>query len=308
MSNQSNCLCCDIVIVTFNSENFIEACLHSIIEAEEYIVNKIVVVDNNSTDSTLNILNKCETRIKNLEIIQNKSNRGYSVANNQGLELCSSKYVVFLNPDSRINHFSITHLINSIEDIDDAYIAGPKIISNKGRVRISFGSEPTVLSLIGEFLNGRRILSLVQNKNRMKKNPSQVDWVSGTCLLASRSCIHDLGGFDENYFMYSEDVDLCLRAKQHGWNTIYVPESVVTHIGGMSRESNLKGALVANFNSRLYFAYKFWGRTRCIIVRLLLIIIALGRMLVHFGLSWKNERDWELTKGFAITLWSMLRG
>jgi N-acetylglucosaminyl-diphospho-decaprenol L-rhamnosyltransferase len=221
----------DVVIVTFNSERHIQACLESLPSNRR--VSSVVVVDNKSTDNTLGIVTE---KFPQVRVVQTGANIGFGSAANRGLAVDQdSEYVCILNPDTVVDPGAIDVLSKFLDDQKQVAIVGPQVRNLDGTVYPSARSFPKPLTALGHSLLGvfweRNPLS---NRYRTTDLASP-DWVSGTAMLARRAALDQVSGFDERYFMYVEDLDLCWRLRQARWHIGYCPEAVVTHeIGGSS--------------------------------------------------------------------------
>ena len=227
-----------IIIVSYRSQEDIIACLGSLGEARTQA--QVIVVDNASRDGTSDAIRRSFPEVSLLSM---PKNMGFAVACNRGIRASTSRYCLFLNPDVRLSLDALVDLIRFAEKNPQVGIVGPRVLNQDGRtVQISYRSFPTIGTL---FFHQHSLLNRVFPNNPWRRKylligqdlsePRPVDWVSGCCMLARREVLDGLDGFDERFFMYSEDVDLCLRAKQAGWQTCYDPRACVTHlIGGSS--------------------------------------------------------------------------
>lgn len=229
-----------IIIVSYNSEKFIEKCLRSVVSAARGINAEIWVVDNASTDSSLEILDRWRAQIN---LIRNSVNGGFSKAINQGIKAASGRYCLWLNPDSEILEGNLAGMIAYFEAHPAAGIAGLQILNPDRSLQLSsraFPSYQTALfnrySLLTRLFPNNPISKKYLQTDRAHEEIRQTDWVSGAALFHRRDLALKLGGLDENFFMYCEDVDFCLRAHREGFKIIYDPGvKVLHHIGGSSR-------------------------------------------------------------------------
>lgn len=227
-----------IVIVSYQSRGDLGRCLSSLRECG--LARQVLVIDNASQDGSRDLVDTCFPEVR---LICLPGNFGFAKACNVGVDASSGKYCLFVNPDAHLSRSTVQELIRIAEENPRVGLVGPRVFDEDGRtVQLSCRSFPTIGSL---FFHRFSILNLLFPGNRWRhryllldrdlSEPTQVDWVSGCCILARRDMLKDLGGFDERFFMYSEDVDLCLRARQAGWATYYVPSACITHrIGGSS--------------------------------------------------------------------------
>lgn len=223
----------DVVIVTFNSGHVIAGLLDSLPQAMDGLPYRTVVVDNGSSDDTVRLLrNRAE-----VHVIES-TNRGYAAGINLGTAaLRGTGPILVLNPDVRLSPRSVRPLVRAISGTPGIGIAAPRVLDPDGSLFLSLRREPTLARALGLGRTGHRCLSeRVDDRNEYDREQF-VDWALGATLLVSRECFEVLHGWDETFFLYSEETDFCLRARDAGLRTLYVPSSVVTHIGGQSGQS-----------------------------------------------------------------------
>jgi len=198
-----------VVVVTHNSEKNIEHCLNSLKG------QNVIVVDNNSKDDTIT-----KAIQFNVKIIQNKSNLGYGKAANQAIKQSNSKYILLLNPDVIINNKEINKMLKFLKTHKDCDIVGPMLVDKNNNNLHSCRRFPTLKSIAGRRLN---VFNKDVNYHLMSdynhKQTKKVDWVSGACIMFKRNL-----KFDERFFLYFEDVDLCRNRSVY-----YLPAAVAYH-------------------------------------------------------------------------------
>ncbi|MEM4214991.1 MAG: glycosyltransferase family 2 protein [Candidatus Pacearchaeota archaeon] len=232
-----------IVIVTYNPKNFFEKCIESIFSSS-FKSFEIIVIDNNSKIS--NSLNKVLLKYPKIKFIQNKKNVGFAKANNQGIKLARGKYILILNPDVILKKDTLLKSVNFMKKNKQARIMGCKLknkINNK--IEDSARKFPTLKELFF-----RRFLFKKSCDYPLMKisKPIQVDWVCGGFLFMRNKYL-----FDENYFLYFEDVDLCRRVG----NVFYNPNIEAIHTPQRKSKKNLKLFLI-HLKSMIYY-FKKWG-------------------------------------------------
>ncbi|MFA6598871.1 MAG: glycosyltransferase family 2 protein [Ignavibacteriaceae bacterium] len=223
-----------IVIVTYNSADIIAETLRSIINNLVNIEYEIIIVDNNSSDNTLELLANFKNTL--ITIIKNKHNVGFAKANNIAFKKCHGNYILILNPDIIFKiKTDLNILINKLDRNVNAAIAAPKLIYENGLTQESARNFPSPLGIIIRGFNlekyfvkykfYKKFLLLDSNENHVR----EVDWVIGAFILIKKDLLMKFNYFDEKYFMYYEDADLCLRLLKNGYKTLYVPTISITH-------------------------------------------------------------------------------
>jgi GT2 family glycosyltransferase len=234
------------IVVTFNSERIVADCLSSLRAAAPDM--PIVVVDNASHDRTADIVGRHPSSAR---LVPTGVNGGYAAAINIGARhAAGAAALLVVNPDVRVERSAIAHLRDALTSPGTG-IAVPRILEPDGATAHSLRRRPTLLRAWGEaLLGGHRagrlgLGEIVCGAGRYAR-PGVVDTPSGAAMLVDRRCHDALGGWDESYFLYSEETDLCRRAGELGWATRYEPTAVVTHIGGHGERTALRALMVDN--------------------------------------------------------------
>ena len=232
-----------IIIVTFNSEKYIGECIHSIIESKISKSNyTILVVDNHSKDNTVVKVKSYAKKFQNILIIENKCNVGFAKAVNAGVRyLESSEYFLLLNPDTICDSTTIKELLNCAKK-NKAGIVGGNTFDNKGVQSGSYFRLPNLMVGIFDFTNLRKAFPsdywhkyfYYQNSDLSKLSDFPVEVVTGGFMLIAKETIDKIGLLDERYFMYLEDVDYCLRAREQRIKIVHSNKSKIIHFSGRS--------------------------------------------------------------------------
>lgn len=218
-----------VAVVTWNAADHVARALAALPPDME-----LIVVDNASTDATVDIV---QSVAPHAVILRNSANVGFAAAVNQAVRAARpGEYLLLLNPDATVDARSIGELVARCDAEPDVAVASAVVVDARGRPeRTAGGSEPTLLGVACHELGlsslaGRRALyrsgSLTETQDR--------DWVAGTCMLMRRRALEEVGGFDEAYFLYAEDIDWCRRAREAGWRVTVVHGAVATHDGSRS--------------------------------------------------------------------------
>jgi N-acetylglucosaminyl-diphospho-decaprenol L-rhamnosyltransferase len=236
-----------IVIVTYNSRALIGGLLDSIPGALAGATAEIVVVDNDSRDGTAAYVAERD----DCTLIRS-SNVGYAAGINRGvMESQRAGAILALNPDIILRPGSIPPMLRALRR-EGTGIVAPQVRNGEGDLSLSLRREPSLLRSLGLTATRFGAFSEHINKRSLYAAPCIVDWALGAAILMSRECYTQLGGWDETYFLYSEETDLCLRARDKGFLTAYEPSSVVVHIGGQSGQDRRTHSMRCINRVRLY--------------------------------------------------------
>jgi GT2 family glycosyltransferase len=254
-----------IILVNFNTKNLLQQCLRSIYASKFLDEFEVIVVDNNSNDSSLDMVNNNFTQVK---IIKNKKNVGFGRANNQGAKVAKGKWLLFLNSDTVVMpnalHLSLEAAKTLTQNRNKPIVLGCKLLNRDHSTQPSAGYFPTLRRVVAQmfFIDDlpliNRFLKPYQQTNvRFYEKKHEVDWVTGAFLLLPKTIFQDVQGFDESIFMYGEEVDLCYRLKQRGAEVFYMPEPVVFHYKGASSRDGFAAAVAGEYKglSTLYQKY-----------------------------------------------------
>ena len=271
------------VIVNYNAGSHLVGCVRSL-RAEG--VSRIVVVDNDSRDGSVDALLAADSGVT---VVRTGANLGFGTAVNRGAALVDAEFILVLNPDTVVEPGMLKALVASIEADPSVGIIGPLIETPGGELYPSARTFPTMADAVGH-----AFLGLVYPNNRFTRRyrmldwdhaaARRVDWVSGSCFLARQTCFRGIGGFDEDFFMYLEDVDLCWRARKAGWEVAYEPAARVMHVQGVSTDLHPYRMITEHHRSLL----RYWWRTTPRSHRLLLPIVAVG-LMIRLVLAWTHR-------------------
>ncbi len=250
----------DIIIVNYNSTDYLVGCLESVLRSLDGIPAKIHVQDNASSDGVENIKDK----FPQVLLVQNKKNIGFAAAVNKAWVLGDNPFVVLLNPDTIVSENFFKTSLSFMKTHPSVGIMGPKVLEKGGRLQNSARSFPTLLTA---FFGRTSILTrLFPNNSITLKNlpclasdgstPMEVDWVSGACMVVNRKAADRIGGLDERFFLYWEDADWCRRMWESRQKVIYYPKASVYHFTGASSQRELLKSVVEFHKSVFRFIEK----------------------------------------------------
>jgi len=263
-----------IIILTYNSSKYIDSLLQGLIEKFKKPINEkqieIIVADNASLDDTIIRAEKYNNHIR---VINNGGNFGFAKGNNLAVKKANGEFIAFLNPDAEFKSGDIFELLEKFNDARVGVVGG-KIVDYDGKRELSCGRFYFALNSL--------ILSVgLEEKLRLRFSPKkdrQVDFVSGAFLVIRRSLFEKLNGFDENYFMYIEDSDLCYRVKMAGFRVEFCDKATIRHMGQGS--SNRTFAIVNIYKGLIYFNKKYGTPFSYQFVRIMLLAKALLLVLI----------------------------
>jgi len=231
-----------IIIVNYNGAAFLENCIQSIEKTCQGFDYEIIIVDNNSSDNSIEII---ENQFDNISLIKSETNLGFAAGNNIGVKNSKGDYILLLNNDTVLldNIYPAIELLKNNQNIG---VVGIKMLDDKKMYRQSAGFFPSPMKLLklkSMLLNTHGFL----DGNFDKSNSYfDVDWIEASFLLTSRNLYDEVNGMDETFFMYAEDIDFCKRLISLGKKTVYLPELSYIHFGGFNSKRNelLKKGLI----------------------------------------------------------------
>lgn len=256
-----------IIVLSFNTKTLTVKCIKSLanqykkfLDADEI---EIILTDNASADGTVDEIERL--KISNLKIVQNQENYGFSKGNNEGAKNANGKYILFLNTDTEVRDSGFLGMTKFLSENPKVGILGGKLLNPDGSTQPSSGKFYTMSNLILMLLGLERFGLLRESPRNVKR----VDWISGACFMIRKDLFKRLSGFDENFFMYIEDMELCFRAKNKGLATYFYPDVKVFHkeLGSSNREF----AVNQIYRGLLYFYRKHKSLWQFFVVKFLLI-------------------------------------
>ena len=253
------------IIVDYNAFVPLQRLMDTIWEKTKDISYEIIIVDN-SKDTKKSFFQKNYPDIK---YILNNKNLGFSKAANIGINNSAGRYILLLNPDTRLKNNMALLLAQFLDHHPNVGIVGGKILNDDGSLQFSCRSFPSYKTA---FFNRYSLLTRIFPKNRYSTeyiNPinsynesAEVDWLSGSGMMVRKQALETVGLFDENFFMYCEDVDICHRMKLLGWKVVYYPESVIYHSIGKSSAQNKIKAVIERHKSMWTYYKKYFNRRK----------------------------------------------
>ena len=277
-----------IIIVSWNTREILRDCLSSIYEQTEDILFEVIVVDNASSDDSAEMV---KTEFPQVILVEKAENRGFAVANNQGLRSAQGRYALLLNPDTLILDGAIQESVKFADQNPTCGVVGIRNDRPDGTLVKNCFEFARVQNLMISLLGLQRVFPRNRFFGRERitwwdyLTVRRVDVVAGCFMLVRREAIDLVGGMDEAYFMYGEEMDWCWRFRQAGWEILYYPDARIIHYGGMSVAQNPSRMQVEQQKSLLRFIEKRQGRGARRIAHSLLFVSGLLR-LGFWGLCW----------------------
>lgn len=273
-----------IILVNHNSREILRKCLKSIGKQTKGIAYEIILVDNNSTDGSAEMV---QADFPAVQLIRNSENRGFAAANNQGISRACGDYMLLLNSDTEVLDGAIQKTVEFMERHPDASVVGCRLLNRDGTLQPSCRSFPSVLNLFTESF----FLYIIFKRSNLfgkyymtffnHESIREVDVVKGAYMMIRKEVFDRVGLFDESYFMYAEEMDFCYRAKKSGHKVFFYPGSQVIHLGGGSIADPQRYTRQIYDSQILFFRKHFTGIHRNAVILIKQAGIAL-RIVVYF--------------------------
>lgn len=277
-----------IVVLNYNTRDLLADCLDSIYENINGLDYELIVVDNASQDGSASMV---ESRYPDACLIKNQENNGFSSGVNLGIKASNSDYVMVMNQDTLVRPGAFERMLEMILEDPTTGIVGPRLLTKSGQYQQSCNYftiprlKNALLFLMSMVLpHGREIFGTSADPGKSTTGPVMVDWVHGACMLVRREVFDKAGLFDENMFIYMEDMEFCYRAHQAGWKTVYMPDAEIIHYTNQSGIQTI-GKLYSYRRLRLYisgidyFLRKHFGLAHSFFTR---VALACGCLAVSF--------------------------
>lgn len=273
-----------IIIVTWNSQDHIRPCLDSLLSRGQEL--EIITVDNGSQDSTLGILKAYGAKIK---IIVNPQNLGFARAVNQGLKQTSGEYILMLNPDAVLTPGALESMTGFLSENQNIWALGPQLLNPDGSVQPSCRQFPDPMIMFYEFTGLSRIFPKSRTFGRWRMGyfdhltPALVDQPMGACLMVRKKVLQEVGLLDEeNFPMFFNEVDWCLRISRAGGKLYFLPQAKVYHHHGASTRRVKRDMIISSHQSLArYFSKHYPGRLSTLLIRILIVAVLPLRILLQ---------------------------
>ena len=276
-----------IVVVSYNTRSLLLECLASVIESTKGVSIELVVVDNASDDGSYEA---ARTACPEAVVIRNSTNLGFGAAANQAIKQTRASFVLLLNSDARITPEAFSAMFDLLDSNSRCAAAGCRLTDAQGEEMVS------ARNFLTPFNQALELLGITKRTHRLrpcaKLTDCSVDWIEASCLIVRRAALDEVGLFDERFFMYSEDEDLCMRLKNHGWSICFTGRGTAIHHGAQSSANRRLEMLCQLYSSQMLFLAKHRGRPS---VSLYKLAMKTALILKRFLLRGKARRE-ELTE------------
>ncbi len=317
--NQMNQPDLTIAIVSHNTKKLLLECLGSLSSSLDKTRSEVFVVDNASTDGSSEAVVEAYPWVK---LINNPENIGFTRATNQALESAQGRYVALLNSDTQVDVDTFKALVGFLDSHPEAGAAGPRLVYTDGTPQPSIDAFPSLVSEFSHLYQIKKLIPGTDSRRRMasilkkvpseavaayfrvysdETTPSEVDALSGACLVVRRDVIDKTGLLDESFFMYMEDLDWCTRIRRAGFKVYYVPEVGVIHHVGQSGQADAEKKIETTYEfyrSRLYFFRKYRGWISVVLHRFIMATAFCWRWLwaATLGMVFTRQREEVITR------------
>lgn len=298
-----------ILIVSWNVRDLLRRALASVEADTSGLQSEIILVDNASRDGTVAM---ARDEFPSVRIIGNPDNRGFTVANNQALAQARGRYLFLLNPDAEVVPGALGALLGYMQANTNVGIAGPQLLNPDGTVQSSRRRFPTLATALVEstrlqqWFPRNRLLQRYYLLDTSDDAVQDVDWVVGAAMFVRRQVYEQIGGFDESFFMYSEELDWCYRAKRAGWGVVYFPPARVIHHEGKSSEQVAAARDIYFHSSKIRFFRKHHGALSASLLRAFLLLMFAYELLEESA-KWLLGHKRPLRASRIRAYWQVLK-
>ena len=277
------------IIVNYKNSEPLKDCLASLYQTAQRIDFETIIVDNSENDLGLQPLKELYPKA---QFVSNSSNVGFAKANNQAAKIAQGKVLIFLNPDTILSDQAIDSMYRYYCSHTETGVLGPKVVNPEGSLQYSCRRYPTLwtglfnrYSILSRLFPENRFTSQYLMRDFDHNEIRQVDWLSGCCLMVSKNTFENSHGFDENYFLFNEDVDLCRTIKQAGKEVIYFPEATIIHQVSTSNSKTTARVIIQRHLGMMHYFKKHHGQnllTRWVI-NFFISLRGITQLLINFA-------------------------
>jgi len=257
-----------IIIVNWNTRNLLFQCLESVYESAGRLNLEVIVVDNASTDGSVEMV---QEQFPHVRLVENRKNAGFAAANNQAMRISKGDYICLLNSDTVVLGNALEKAVAFMQSHPDVGALSPRLLNEDGSLQDFPKSYPTLANELSRMLRIYNCVTWSKRKGLVTSGEytREVDRVKGACLLVQRQVVGSVGGMAEDYFMYAEEDDWCYRIKRQGWKIYYYPEARVVHYGGSSIKQVSHQMFLRLHQSKLLFFRRYYSPTSVWLLRVI---------------------------------------
>jgi len=309
-----------IIIVSWNVRELLQKCLGSVgsgqwTETQALTTlhrprsTEIIVVDNASSDNSVEML---RAEFPDARVIANTENAGFTRANDEALAMAQGRYLFLLNPDTELRPGALQTLFDYAETHPRVGIVGPQLFYGDGSAQSSRRRFPTLATAflestkLQQWFPRSRVLTRYYMLDTRDDATQEVDWINGAAMFVRRAVYEQIGGFDEAFFMYSEELDWCYRAKQAGWQIAYLPTAQVTHYEGKSSEQVVAARDIYFHSSKIRFFRKTRGAFVAETLRAFLLLM-FAYQIAEEGCKWLVGHRRALRAARVQAYWQVVK-
>jgi len=283
-----------IIIVSWNSVEHLRNCLGSIYQIKSRVNLEVTVIDNASSDGSAEMVS---SEFSSVILIENKENRGFAAANNQGIVRSSGRYILLLNPDTILLDDALEKTLGIADNHPNVGVLGCQVLENKEKIQNTCFSFPTPLNIffiavgLSKLFPKSHFFGQPELSWWDRKSERFVDVISGMFMLVRREAYEDVGLMDEAYFIYAEEADWCFRFWQAGWKCMFTPDACIIHAdgGGKSTRQIASKMFVQMQKSLIIFNRNNIGKVACLLTKAIFILSNIIRLVIWGGLAPFNQ-------------------
>lgn len=284
-----------IIIVAWNVRELLHNCIKSVYEQTKGISFEVIYVDNASEDRSVKMV---KNEFPEVKVIENEANKGFIIANNQGIEIAQGRYVLLLNSDTVILDNAVVKTVRFADAHPEAAVVGCKVLSPDGTLQRHCFMYPSILNMVLSATYLYKIFpkSRFFGRERMTwwdyNYAREVETISGCFSLVRKEAIKQVGLMDDVYFVYGDDIDWCYRFKKSGWKIMFAPDAEIIHCNGQSTKLKPSKFMLQLYGSRLIFMKKYGNRLTFLLACILTAWSLFLRVPYWLGVAifYKNER------------------
>lgn len=265
-----------VVIVNYNGAHFLTQCLDSVFSSQTTFPMEVIVVDNHSTDGSRTLLDAYHHSFIRVYLDQNQ---GFSAGNNAGVRHATGDVLLLLNNDTVVHPTTFQLMMDYLQAHPETGALAPKLLNGDGSLQTPG--------------------SLLMRWAYWGSHPRKVSFIAGAAVMMTKSLYETLGGLDEHYFFYNEDLDLCKSILKLGRPIVYYPSASLVHFGGLSTRSRRRGSILEGYRGGLYFCKKHYGAGWFWIYKWVLLLDVVPRWVWHVVGGWVSDSYKEMARGYA---------